>query len=635
MTMQPANNVNLQGGINRAEATCIGIILAAVFAIGLVIVPDFGQGTDEYSDFEYAPNSLRAYAGSRDFIGPSYEELHGPFHLEVAYLVGETTVRLPLGWTRTDGRHLANFGVFLLGVGGLYVLLRRELGRSASFLTTVLFASQPMLWGHAFINQKNSAFMSYFVLAVILGLEASDRLRPRAAMATDPKTHAQGRAVGIRRLIAMTGMGLMGALAVASLANLVFLPAARNVLAKAYQGTAWPPIQAVFGMFATDAYKTPLGLYVDKLELVYAWAKVPLTLLWLSLGAWTVRRRLPIMWGRAAALVPTGMPLLLASGVVLGLANSIRVAAPLAGVLVGGQMLIRHRSRAWIPLAVYGLTAVMTSYLTWPWLWLSPVDFYIQALRVMSAFPSHQVLFGGVVYSSSELPWDYIPRLLALETTEVVLPLFVIGLGCMAWSALRHRNAAVHLGMALLWLGMPIAIIVGLRSSVYGNLRQVLFVIPPIFLVAGHAIQGILDWLPRAIWRGAFAVVILTSGVIGIMSLHPYEDSYFNAWVGGVSGAYGQYMVDPWCTSYREAMQFLTTNATPNAVVDVRGPFQSAADFARQDLEMHPDFAAASHPDYVMICQLGLLGDGFHGDLPVIYEVRRGRAVLALVRGAP
>lgn len=216
--------------------------------------------------------------------------------------------------------------------------------------------------------------------------------------------------------------------------------------------------------------------------------------------------------------------------------------------------------------------------------------------------------------------------------------------GCRGQGVLFHkeigwrggRTAPAHVfEMALLWLGMPIAIIVGLRSSVYGNLRQVLFIIPPIFLVAGHAVQGILNRLPRAIWRGAFAVVILMSGVIGIMSLHPYEDSYFNAWVGGTSGAYGQYMVDPWCTSYREAMRFLNTNATPNAVVDVRGPFQSAADFARQDLEMHPDFAAASHPDYVMMCQLGLLGDGFHGDLPVIYEVRRGRAVLALVRGAP
>jgi hypothetical protein len=634
--------------ITHAEWRWLAAILGVLFFIGVSLAPSYGQSTDEYSNYEYAANSLRAYAGSREFIGPSFQELHGPFHLEIAYLAGEAAVRLPLGYTRTDGRHLANFGAFLLGVAGLYVLLRRELKPMASMLTMCLFALQPLLWGQGFINQKDTPFMAYFVLAMALGLTASDRLGWRRSKAQDSPVErpaAGGRlqietmeavsapVSSLSQALSWAAVGVPILLAIATLGNLLFLPAAKSVLSMAYQGIAWQPVQTAFGWIATDAYKTPIGLYMGKLELVYAWAKVPIATAWLVLGAWVFRRLFSAKWERVVDSLPLGLPLLMIAGVVLGLADSIRVAAPLAGVLVGVNALIRHGRRAWSSLIIYAVVALVTTYLTWPWLWISPAASYVQAVRVMSAFPSHKVLFAGIVYSSADIPWDYVPRLLALQTTEVVLPLSIVGLGLMFWKSFQSSSTRTWLATLLIWLGAPLAIIIGLGSSLYGNLRQVLFVLPPLFVFAGAAVEAVLSKLRRLGWQAALAMALLMPGIVWIVALHPYQDSYFNGWVGWTSGAYGRYQVDPWCTSYREATAFLNKVAPEGAVVDVRGPFQSAKDFARNDLQLHPDYRPDPDPDYALMCQVDMLGDGFYGNLPTVHEVRRGQAVMAVVRG--
>ncbi len=383
---------------------------------------------------------------------------------------------------------------------------------------------------------------------------------------------------------------------------------------------------------ATDAYKTPLPVYVDKLELIYAWVKIPVAGGLLAVLAMVARWRFPRAWMAFKRSLPAGMWGMAGAGAVLGLTNSIRVAAPLAGLLVSAALLVRLGRRAWLPLGVYGLSAGVTTYLTWPWLWLSPAANYWESLRVMSNFPSHRVLFGGTVYSSSDIPWDYVPRLITIQTTEIVLPLFLLGL--LVWLGRERAGGQARLDsfLWLAWLGIPIGLVIVLGSSLYGNLRQMLFVLPPLFLIGGKALEligrRVTSRCPRCLVLG-----LLAPGLGGIISLHPYEDSYFNGWVGWTSGAYGRYQVDPWCTAYREATQHLNALAPPGANVDVRGPFQSAQDFARADLNLHPDFAPFDEPDFALMCQIDVLGDGFEGDLPIAYRVTRGRAVLAVLRG--
>ncbi len=86
-----------------------------------------------------------------------------------------------------------------------------------------------------------------------------------------------------------------GALSIWLFAELLFLhavglPTMREVLAAAYRGEAHPLVNMLFQRVATDAYKTPLWMYQDKLTYAYEAMKVPVLVfvlgatgfLWLS-----------------------------------------------------------------------------------------------------------------------------------------------------------------------------------------------------------------------------------------------------------------------------------------------------------------------------------------------------------------
>ncbi len=105
-----------------------------------------------------------------------------------------------------------------------------------------------------------------------------------------------------------------------TLLGFVFLPVGKVILSQAYSGKAFALFQWIFNLLATDAYKTPLELYISKLEIVYAWTKVPLALGWLGAALILMRQTLPHSWHRLTRLEPQGWLGLVAAGALLGLA---------------------------------------------------------------------------------------------------------------------------------------------------------------------------------------------------------------------------------------------------------------------------------------------------------------------------
>jgi hypothetical protein len=103
-----------------------------------------------------------------DQKGPAFFMLAGQFSRLV-------TALLP-GWSEINGWHLANFLAFQVGIISLYSLVRRWTGNWAAFGAALLFSTQPLFWGHAFINPKDIPFMSFFLASAALGLRMIDRL---------------------------------------------------------------------------------------------------------------------------------------------------------------------------------------------------------------------------------------------------------------------------------------------------------------------------------------------------------------------------------------------------------------------------------------------------------------------------
>jgi hypothetical protein len=103
--------------------------------------------------------------------------------------------------------------------------------------------------------------------------------------------------------------------------------------------------------------------------------------------------------------------------ILLGIATSVRVLGPLAGLLVLGYAVSKLGKRvgAFLPhLMLYGVVALLAMFATWPFLWENPIARFVEVSRFMSDNPTNlSVLFGGEVYRAGELPRRYLPFMLA------------------------------------------------------------------------------------------------------------------------------------------------------------------------------------------------------------------------------
>ena len=108
-------------------------------------------------------NILKAYGPSETdhmMYGPAYILTARPFVLLTMAITGSSDYS---AW------HLINFILFIIGVVFLYLLALKWMPRWAAFSAALLFATQPLLWGHAFINPKDIPFTVFFIIAFYTG----------------------------------------------------------------------------------------------------------------------------------------------------------------------------------------------------------------------------------------------------------------------------------------------------------------------------------------------------------------------------------------------------------------------------------------------------------------------------------
>jgi MFS family permease len=332
-------------------------------------------------------------------------------------------------------------------------------------------------------------------------------------------------------------------------------------------------------------------------------------------------------FGNRIALVALG-------GALLGFTISIRQVGALAGLLVSLYWIYRMRGRrAWL-LGAYWAAAACLTLATWPYLWASPLLRFWESLTVAADFEIHMTPYRGDWVFSDRLPWHYFPTLASLELTEPVVALFLGGVGVAIWRWVSHDINRCMMLILILWLGIPLFGLIVMGMGAYNNIRQLHFVLVPVFLIAGIGLAALLAAVKKVWIETSLFVLLLLPGMTGIVKLHPYEYTYFNALAGGIEGAEGQYAQDYWCTSYREAMAYVNEAAEPGAKVMAMGPLRSALSFAREDLEVlrNEGDRSVRGVDYLLTCYrwLGVEWDARAG-LERVHTVGRGSVVFAEV----
>ncbi len=507
------------------QETPLYVLLLFALIMGLSTFRDYGFSWDEPLFYKYADALGYAYTPSNWFsghfdlnqsYGPSGDDHknRGPAYLlltrEPVYLIEKLNINTDDAW------HLVNFLAFLLGVYFLYKLCERLMNPWAALATSALFLSQPLLWGHAFINPKDPSFLVFLTGAIYSGFRMVDNF-----VVSDHKP-------------------------------------------------IWDVILAAF---------------------------------------------------------------------MLGIATSIRVLGPLAGLLVVIYYLAQRpnrRTATWMVL--YASLSIAIMIATWPYLWETPLRF-LQAFQFMSANPTIlPVLFADQMYRANELPHRYLLFYLFFTLTEFVWPLFILGT-VVAYHKLKNDGQKLlQASLILSWLVIPFAYVILRNPPNFDGMRHFLFILPPIFVFTGFAIDFLFEKIKRT-WINALLIpAILAPGIIGIIQLHPYEYAYYNSFIGGTGGAFRHYETEYWLTCYKEAVEKFKQIAPPSSTLYVHREAYIAATYASSNITVLDERGNENQiksGDYILINTRGNEDRKTFHDAPVILSVGRAGATFCVVKQIP
>jgi hypothetical protein len=424
------------------------ILIVFNLLVGAFTFRDYGLTLDEPLYYQYADSLGYAYSpiewfsGNFDLenaFGPSASDHQnrGPAYLLLARLPARF-LQNAFGMDYPSTWHLVNFISFQIGIYFFFIFSRRWMKGWAAFAATLFFATQPLLWGHAFINPKDPPFLAAFLVSLELGFRMADRI-------ANPQENEK----------------------------------------------AWRTFTHI--------------------------------------------------------LFPA---------IVLGLATNLRVLGPLAGLLAFVYFLFLHKPARFYWFIPYGVIALATLIITWPFLWRAPVQNLLGALQFFSDNPTElRVLFRGEIYTADNLPLRYLPTLLAITLTEPVWPLAIAGFFI---SIQRWRLKTIEwktLLPVLLWFILPMIYVFIRRPAMYDGFRHSLYILPPVFVLAGIALDAIFRRVAISYIKVALIGLLILPAMRADIQLHPYQYTYYNQFVGGTGKASLSYETDYWSTCYKDAVQ--------------------------------------------------------------------------------
>ena len=510
----------------RSSHLPIILLLVVLLAVGLLSFRDYGLSWDEPLFYDYGKASQYAYSisarlnGTFDLnksLGASAGDhvTRGPAYLLIGGLIEGLLEKA--GLDLASAWHLTNFLTYLVGLIFFHLLARTWLEPVPATISTAFFATQPVLWNHAFINPKDSAFAIFFLITMYLSLRMIDK----------------------------------------------------------WDGNA------------------------------------------------------------KKILLSTILP-----GILLGITSAIRFLGPYAVLLVFIYFLSKPNKKSiWWGFIPYGLLALATMLALWPFLWSDPINQFVFVLKSMSDTSANlKTLFMGREYHGYELPRRYFPILLTSTLTEPTWPLFLAGLLTAIYSSFNKRVDRTKLTTIFLWFGFVITTLIALNPPNSDGYRHYLFILPPVFLFAGIGINEILKRI-RARWmRYGLIALILLPAIINNITLHPYQYTYYNTFVGGTQNAFREYETDYWLTCYKEVMENFNEEAPLNANIYIKREPYIAAYYAREDIsvfDFRTDFKSARMGEYLLVNSRTNEDQKTLKGAPVILEVGRQGAVFCVIKLIP
>jgi hypothetical protein len=199
------------------------------------------------------------------------------------------------------------------------------------------------------------------------------------------------------------------------------------------------------------------------------------------------------------------------------------------------------------------LATLAAGSLFWPWALERPLVGPISALREASSFgwPGY-MLYDGHDVLAHRTPWHYVPRWMLYTTPLVTLIGVTLSVSLLRATS-RSQGATVALWAVVLF---PIVYVVGVHAVMYDGIRHLLFVYPPLAVLAAAGWMTAIRARSAAQRAAAWVVLVpvLFAPVAFIVREHPNQVVYFNEIAGGPAALYGRYEMDYWGNCLLQAL---------------------------------------------------------------------------------
>lgn len=203
------------------------------------------------------------------------------------------------------------------------------------------------------------------------------------------------------------------------------------------------------------------------------------------------------------------------------------------------------------------------SILSWPFALQKPISNVLYSLEKFTNYSiGLRTIFDGQQMMSNMLPWSYAPKYLCIGMPIVTL----IGFFGYFLYAVIYRKDFTLISFFLLFATIfPVFWVIYKNSNLYGGIRHLLFVMPPMVAIAGcfwckilQAGKHYVKLVLMLVFLGLFFLP-----VIHMVKNHPNDYVYFNEFRGGLKKAYGDYETDYYFNSLKMSADWFKKNVLP------------------------------------------------------------------------
>ncbi|GHT46266.1 hypothetical protein AGMMS49965_23730 [Bacteroidia bacterium] len=207
-------------------------------------------------------------------------------------------------------------------------------------------------------------------------------------------------------------------------------------------------------------------------------------------------------------------------------------------------------------------------FILWPYALRDPLHNIISSFKTASHFNVNLFqIFEGKTIWSDNLPWYYTLKYIGITSPIAVL----LGGGVQLFAAHRQPKGYFWTFVLLFCFAFPLFWIVYTKANVYGGWRHSMFVYPTLVVAAALGFNSLVNWAKNKKVKIAFTVlpiILLFDPLIFTVRNHPYEYTYFNRFVGGAKGAFGNYEMDYYDHTTREASEWILADVAKNGAPD-------------------------------------------------------------------